>query len=219
MWTNRETADAERIEYTRGGQPAVGYEWGDTRIDSCFSKAGILKEVSFNSPELVVLIDFDRSGKLQSVESYDSEFQLHGYGFYYHKGKLSNFRLYEWGELKEYGSFIDNRLKFHTSYTETGKIYTELFEGGSQRLRYQYSGKKMDGTCLMNFESGKPQAVLEFENGNLLRALTYAPDGSPVSEITEYTAEKNFTYCSEDGSLCCDCAVKKGLVKCRPHRE
>lgn len=188
---------------------SVSGQWDTFRVDDRHGRL-MYMEVREDGSDITEVVEFSRTGQLKTR--------------YFRKNILKKQRR----NTTVYRSILDST---YTSYSgglprivvqmKNNKSHGEMviFRYGTRDTEqvFLYQRGKEVGMLRNYYNSGKPRMVFQYSHDSLVNAISYDTAGRVICANTIQQGNGYFTFCSEDGTLCCRCEVIAGKRrKCGP---
>jgi len=228
--------DEERsISYQKNGK--VSFIWWDfidgTQVDSSYDKTGKLTDIDVMTDSSLLGISFSDDGKIHVRQYLDFSArtnrngvlirhqEMQGEQLWFENGELTDVEVYEAGNLVVYSRFSEGQLLTQSVYHDAERnIYREYYSNGQLRMQTPWHRNKLDGIAFSYYDNGKPSLIYEYAEGKLLKARSYDSDGQVIADVeTRSNSDVVWQICNPEGTLCCECRMRRGKMKCRPIKD
>ncbi|MFM9984557.1 MAG: toxin-antitoxin system YwqK family antitoxin [Flavobacteriales bacterium] len=206
------------------------YADGSTII-SDYHKNGELMKVSYMSKEDLIEVNY-KEGKMNFIlpkkwgvadsTSMRYDYVWHGQIVTLQNEKIKEVWEYKMGKMQSVSSYSDGRLIEKKVFMNGYKDYMrmEYFDNGKVLSSVRFVKNKVSGKAHYYFKDGEPLAELDFLNGKLDKGKIYkSPSDTEGTIITKQDPDAMWYHCAPDGSFCCECHTRKGIVKCKPIKQ
>ena len=225
-----ETTDTVRTRKNKIDFTRQTYADGSTII-SDYHKNGELMKVSYMSKEDLVEVYY-KEGKMNFIlpkkwgisDSISMRFDYvwHGQVVTFEKETIREVWEYKMGKMQSVSTYSEGRLVEKKVFMNGYKDYMrmEYFHNGKVLSSVRFVKNKLSGKAHYYFKDGEPLAELHFLNGKLDKGKIHkSPSDTEGTIITKQDPDVMWYHCAPDGSFCCECHTRKGVVKCKPIKQ